>query len=121
MRVLVIDDSRAMRMILKNALVELGHEVAEASNGQEGLEKVRESGPFQLGLVDWNMPVMNGFEFVQNVRAEHANDGMRLLMVTTEVETSQVTKALAAGANEYLMKPFTKDVLQEKIQMILAA
>ena len=118
MKVLVIDDSRAMRMILKTTLHELGHEVAEASNGQEGLDVLKASGPFALALVDWNMPLVNGYEFVCQVRADPANAAMKLVMVTTEVETSQVTKALAAGANEYVMKPFTMDVLREKLQLV---
>jgi two-component system, chemotaxis family, chemotaxis protein CheY len=121
MRVLVIDDSRAMRMILKSILLELGHDVTEAGNGQEALETVKCRGPFSLALVDWNMPVLNGFEFVRAVRSESGNNAMKLVMVTTEVETSQVCKALEAGANEYVMKPFTKDILREKIDMVSAA
>jgi len=120
MRVLIIDDSRAMRMILKSALTEMGHDVSEATDGRQGLERVHESGPFGLVLVDWNMPEMNGYEFVQAVRQDHANDDMKLIMVTTEVETSRVTSALEAGANEYVMKPFTKDILREKIEMTVA-
>jgi two-component system chemotaxis response regulator CheY len=121
MRVLVVDDSRAMRMILKSVLAELKYEITEAGNGREALEKVAASGPFGLALVDWNMPEMNGYEFVQNVRRDHANDAMKILMVTTEVEMSQVAKALEAGANEYLMKPFTRDILKEKVGMLNAA
>ncbi len=120
MRAIVIDDSRAMRMILKNALAELGHQVIEASNGQEGLDAVRTQGPFELALVDWNMPVMNGYDFVKTVRADKSNDSMKIVMVTTEIETSQVCKALEAGANEYVMKPFTKDVLKEKLELLAA-
>ncbi|HUB24028.1 MAG TPA: response regulator [Tepidisphaeraceae bacterium] len=119
MRVLVIDDSRAMRMILKNALVSLGHEVAEAGNGQEALERVKAAGPFGLALVDWNMPVLNGLEFVRAVRKDPANADMKMMMVTTEMETDQVVKALEAGANEYVMKPFTDDILKEKLAMVM--
>src|SRR5579872_4867942 len=121
MRVLVIDDSRAMRMILKKTLLELGHEVVEAGNGQEGLEMLAGKGPFSVALVDWNMPIKNGYEFIQAVRSDAGNNSMKLIMVTTEVETSQVAKALEAGANEYVMKPFTKDILREKIEMLTAA
>lgn len=120
MRALVIDDSRAMRMILRNVLAELGHEAVEAANGREGLEALRSGGPFPLALVDWNMPEMNGYEFVKAVRAERANDSMKIVMVTTEIETSQVCKALEAGANEYVMKPFTKDVLKDKLNLLAA-
>ncbi|MCX5660792.1 MAG: response regulator [Planctomycetota bacterium] len=121
MKVLVIDDSRAMRMILKTTLRELGHEVSEASNGQEGLDVLKSSGPFALALVDWNIPLVNGYEFVCKVRADPAYAAMKMVMVTTEVETSQVAKALGAGANEYVMKPFTKDILRDKIEMLAAA
>jgi two-component system chemotaxis response regulator CheY len=121
MRVLVIDDSRAMRMILRTTLAELGHEVVEAGNGQLGLDALHDKGPFALALVDWNMPVLNGYEFVQAVRKDPANESMKLVMVTTEVEMSQVARALEAGANEYVMKPFTREILKEKIEMLAAA
>jgi two-component system, chemotaxis family, chemotaxis protein CheY len=121
MRVLVIDDSRAMRMILRSTLLELGHDVVEAANGKEGLEKLKAEGPFSLVLVDWNMPVLNGYEFVRAVRADAAHGAMKMLMVTTEVETAQVSKALDAGADEYVMKPFTHESLKEKIEMLTAA
>lgn len=120
MRALIIDDSRAMRMILRTALQELGHDVIEAANGQEGLDRLAESGPFHFALVDWNMPVLNGYDFVRTVRGQREHDGLKLVMVTTEVETSQVARALEAGANEYVMKPFTRDVLKEKLQLIAA-
>jgi len=121
MRVLVIDDSRAMRMILRTTLTEIGHEVVEAGNGQEGLDSIQSKGPFGLALVDWNMPVLNGYEFVRAARSQPENAAMKIIMVTTEVEMSQVAKALDAGANEYVMKPFTRDMLKEKIEMLVAA
>lgn len=120
MRAIVIDDSRAMRMILRNVLSELGHESVEATNGQEGLDTVQSQGPFELALVDWNMPIMNGYDFVKAVRSNPAFQAMKIVMVTTEIETSQVTKALEAGANEYVMKPFTKDALKDKLEMLAA-
>ena len=121
MRVLVIDDSRAMRMILRTTLAELGHVVVEAGNGREGLDVLQSRGPFDLALVDWNMPVLNGYEFVCEVRAQPANGCMKIVMVTTEVEMSQVARALEAGANEYVMKPFTREILREKLDMLVAA
>lgn len=121
MRVIVIDDSRAMRMVIRKTLSGMGHDVIEAANGQEGLDRLREQGPFEMALVDWNMPVMNGYEFVQAVRADHGRDAMKLVMVTTEVETGQVCKALEAGANEYVMKPFTPEILREKLEMVIGA
>jgi two-component system, chemotaxis family, chemotaxis protein CheY len=121
MRVLIIDDSRAMRMIIRSILSGLGDATTEAGNGKEGLEALERHGPFDVALVDWNMPVMNGYEFVQAVRANPANNSIKLVMVTTEIETSQVIKALEAGANEYVMKPFTKEILIDKLQMLAAA
>lgn len=118
MRALVIDDSRAMRAILRKILRELDFEVAEAGHGREGLDRLQQCGKLHLVLVDWNMPEMNGLKFVQTVRADHAYDDVRLMMVTTESETSQVVKALEAGANEYVMKPFTKDVIREKLAIM---
>ncbi|HVT80925.1 MAG TPA: response regulator [Phycisphaerae bacterium] len=121
MKVLIIDDSRAMRHILRKILTAMGHEVVEAGNGQEGLDKVDAAGPFGMALVDWNMPLVNGFEFVCRVRADARHSGMKLMMVTTEVEMAQVSRALEAGANEYVMKPFTDDVIREKIELLQAA
>ncbi len=118
MNALVIDDSRAMRRILCQILQSLGLEVAEACNGRDALERLHANGEFKLALVDWNMPEMNGFEFIQAVRADRRYDGLRLMMVTTETEMTQVARALEAGANEYVMKPFTKDVIREKLELL---
>lgn len=118
MRALVIDDSRAVRMLIRNVLQELGLEVSEAGNGQEALERLAEHPDIALALVDWNMPIMDGFEFITRVRAQRDYDAVRLVMVTTETESAQVLKALEAGANEYIMKPFTKDVLVAKLTML---
>lgn len=118
MRALVVDDSRATRTILRRILKEIGFEVSEAGHGREALERLKEIGTPDLALVDWNMPEMDGFEFVRAVRADHAYDSMRLMMVTTETEMEQVAKALEAGANEYVMKPFTKDVILEKLDLL---
>lgn len=117
MRALIIDDSKAMRSILGRMLRGLNFEVVEAGNGREALERLKGPGKFDLALVDWNMPEMNGFEFVRAVRADKIYDGVLLMMVTTETETENVVRALAAGANEYVMKPFTQEVLLEKLQL----
>lgn len=118
MRALVIDDSRTMRMIVGKILTEIGFEIVEAGNGQEALQKLAETGPLDLAMVDWNMPEMNGFEFVKAVRADSTFENMKLMMVTTESEIEQVAQALEAGANEYAMKPFTKEVILEKLSLI---
>lgn len=118
MRAIVIDDSRAMRTIIGGMLKDIGFEVAEAKHGLEAMEHLKQTGPMDLALVDWNMPEMNGFEFIQSVRAERGYDDMRLMMVTTETEVAQMAKALEAGANEYVMKPFTKDAIREKLEIM---
>jgi len=118
MKALVIDDSKAMRIILKQILQSLGGTVEEAGNGKEGLEKLKVIGKPDVVLVDWNMPEMNGLDFVRAVRANPSYRTLPLMMVTTETESSQMGKALAAGANEYVMKPFTKDVISEKLKIL---
>ena len=119
MRALVIDDSKAMRIILKQILQSAGGAtVEEAGNGKEGLEKLKSMEKPDVVLVDWNMPEMNGLEFVRAVRGNPTYRTLPLMMVTTETESSQMGKALAAGANEYVMKPFTKDVIQEKLKIL---
>ena len=118
MRALVIDDSRTVRIIIGNILREIGMEVLEAGNGLEALEQMNRHPDIELLLLDWNMPQMNGFDFLRAVRAQRAYDGVRILMVTSESQSEQVVKALSAGADEYLMKPFNKDVLVAKLQLM---
>ncbi len=118
MRALVIDDSRTVRTIVGTTLRELGMEVIEAGNGREGLDQLRLSPGVELVLVDWNMPVMDGLEFITAVRADRTYDPVRIMMVTTETEQEQVTRALVAGANEYLMKPFTREILIAKLGLL---
>ena len=117
-KAMVVDDSRAIRMILSGILSELGYEVQQAINGRDALEKARVNGDFSLFLVDWNMPEMNGLEFVREVRKDAALAHVPVMMVTTETEMAQVALALEAGANEYVMKPFTKDMIEEKLRML---
>jgi two-component system chemotaxis response regulator CheY len=118
MRALVIDDSRAVRIIIGNILREIGMEVFEAGNGLEALEQLKCRPEIELMLVDWNMPEMNGYELLRAVRAQRAYDRVRILMVTSEAQSEQVIKALSAGANEYLMKPFNRDVLVAKLSLL---
>ena len=105
MRALVIDDSKAIRLILGRIVKQIGFDVLEAENGLKALEQLKKAkGTVDLALVDWNMPEMNGYEFVCAVREDPQYKDLLLMMVTTETEMSQVVKALEAGANEYLMK-----------------
>lgn len=118
MRALVVDDSRTVRVIIGKILREVGMDVVEAGNGLEGLDPMRHVPDIELVLVDWNMPEMNGLDFIKAVRAQRAFDPVRIMMVTTETEHEQVTRALDAGANEYVMKPFTKEVLVAKLSLL---
>jgi len=95
-----------------------GIETLEAANGGEALERLQQSGAVDFALVDWNMPVMNGFEFLCAVRQDHSRDPMKIVMVTTETELAQVQSALQRGADEYIMKPFTRDSVIEKLQIL---
>jgi len=117
-RVLIVDDSRATRTILRSALKIEGFEVFEAGDGRQALDELKKIGAVDLALVDWNMPVMTGYELICEVRTQKEYDRMAIMMVTTESEAAQVQRALDAGANEYVMKPFTPDVLHEKLLLL---
>ncbi len=115
---MVIDDSSATRMILARILGELGYTVEKAENGADALHKLSKMSRPELILIDWNMPVMNGYEFLVKARSMPEYDDVTMMMVTTETEIEQVLKALEAGANEYVMKPFTKDIIDEKLSLL---
>jgi len=117
-RALVVDDSNAMRSIMARILRSVGFEVIEASDGQEALDRLQQGSPPQVALVDWNMPRMDGVEFLRSVRGNSAWDDVPVMMVTAETESSLVVTALEAGANDYLMKPFTREMLIEKLDLL---
>jgi two-component system chemotaxis response regulator CheY len=121
LKALVIDDSRAMRTIIGQILKGIGFEVVEAGNGSEGLQRLDGAELPKLALVDWNMPVMNGLEFVRAVRSRPELSTMRIMMVTTETEMTRMTEALSLGADEYVMKPFTRDTIIQKLQQLEVA
>jgi two-component system chemotaxis response regulator CheY len=117
-KALVVDDSRAVRMILGRTLRDLGYEVAEAANGREALELLAiEKSGVSLVLADWNMPEVNGLEMLQRLRQNPELASVAVVMVTTETDLEQMALALEAGANEYVMKPFTKEILLGKLQL----
>jgi len=118
MRALVIDDSRAMRSILRGILASLGFDIVEVGNGRQAMEVLTRDHDFDLALVDWNLPEMNGLEIVTEVRKDPRLLNLRLLMVTTETEFERVTQALQAGADEYIMKPFDRDMLLDKLVIL---
>ena len=103
MRALVIDDSSSMRAILQKYMRKLNYEVVEACNGQDALKCCEETRDIDVALVDWNMPVMNGLDFVRALRARKEYDGVKLMMVTTENDAAHIEAALSAGANEFVM------------------
>ena len=115
MKALVVDDSRAMRKIIAGALRRLGYETVEAADGAQALAALQDGALPDLATVDWNMPVMDGLTFVTHVRANRDYRALTLMMVTTEAEHSQMVRALAAGAHEYVMKPFTPDTIKKKL------
>lgn len=118
-RALVVDDSRAMRAILSKALVESGFEVVQAANGREAIETMdREGLTISLVLLDWNMPEISGIEVLEKLRSRSELNGVRMVMVTTETEIEQMARALGAGADEYVMKPFTREALEDKLRLI---
>jgi len=118
MKALVIDDSRTMRRIVARILGGLGYEIQEAGDGREALDLLEAGETFDLATIDWNMPVMDGLEFVTAVRARREWRSLTLMMVTTEAEHDQIVRALAAGAHEYMIKPFTPDAIGEKLALL---
>lgn len=118
MKALVIDDSRTMRRIVARILGGLGYETSEAGDGREALDLLEAGETFDLATIDWNMPVMDGLEFVTAVRARRDWRSLTLMMVTTEAEHAQIVRALAAGAHEYMIKPFTPDAIGEKLALL---
>lgn len=118
-KALVVDDSRAMRSILSKILAKLGFEVLQAGDGKEALATLaHESSAVELVLSDWNMPEMNGLEFVKAMRAEPRYACVPVVMVTTETHIEQMVVALEAGADEYIMKPFTAEMVEDKLRML---
>jgi len=118
MKALVIDDSRVMRRIVAGTLASAGFEIVEAENGQVALDQMAAHDDIDLCCIDWNMPVKTGFEFVVEVRKHAQWRDVTLMMVTTEGEQDQIVRALAAGAHEYVIKPFTPEVILDKLQFL---
>ena len=120
MRLLVVDDSSTMRRIIKNTLQRLGYDdVLEAENGVEAWEILSTKRDIDILITDWNMPEMNGLELVKKTRADAHYEDIPIIMVTTERGKAEVITALKAGVNNYIVKPFTPQVLKEKLEAVL--
>ncbi len=121
MKALVVDDSKSMRNIVKAGLKQMNAfgEIKEAVNGVDALDKIKKEGPFDLVLLDWYMPEMEGYDCLVEIRKKPEWNDTKVMMVTTENQQENVIKAVMAGANEYLMKPFTPEMLEEKVKMVL--
>jgi len=117
MRALIVDDSRFVRGYVRGLLEERGFECEEAADGQAALDLLHGKKSFDIALVDWNMPVMDGLDMLKHLRAEGFN-GTKVMMVTTEAENDFIIRALEAGADEYLMKPFDGEAMAEKLSML---
>ena len=119
MRALIVDDSRFVRGYVRSLLEAKGIECEEAGDGQAALELVLAGQPFDVALVDWNMPVMSGVEFTRHLRARPDGQTVPILMVTTRSSREDIVAAVEAGVNNYILKPFTPQVLKEKIELLL--
>ena len=118
MKVMLVDDSRTMRNIQKNVLAQIGYtDVIEAADGQDALSKVKAT-PVDLILLDWNMSNLDGMGFLKAFRID--NKKTPVIMVTTEAEKSSVVEAIKAGVNNYLVKPFTPDLLEKRVNETMA-
>ncbi|WP_414662248.1 response regulator [Horticoccus sp. 23ND18S-11] len=118
MKILIVDDSKAMRTFLSALVQDLRLETERAEDGCNALEVLQQHSDFDLALVDWDMPRMNGLEFVKAVRANAGYNNIKLMMVTTQNSMDRVTAALEAGATDYLMKPVSRESLHEKLRLL---
>jgi len=119
MKVLIVDDARVVRMALRAIMQQLGWQVIEAEDGKQAMAQVQKNTDISLILLDWHMPVMNGYDFLVSLRSspDHV-EKPQVIMVTTEASMPSILKAIAAGANEYIMKPFDADMIKEKLDML---
>lgn len=118
MLALVVDDSRTTRTVIRHMLKDIGFEVVEAGHGLDALDKIHAEERFDVALVDWNMPEMDGLEFVKAIRAERQFAELPVMMVTAESDARSVARALMAGADEYAMKPLDDVGLRDKLALL---
>jgi two-component system chemotaxis response regulator CheY len=119
MRLLIVDDSKTMRSMLCSYARDLQLETVEAADGIEALEVLRQqTAPIDAAMLDWDMPRMDGFELLKNIRGDSANDGMKIMMVTAQSSYDRVAEALSAGADDYLMKPLDNEMFADKLRLL---
>jgi two-component system chemotaxis response regulator CheY len=118
MKILIVDDSKTMRAFLDHHVTALGFATAHAEDGRQALDLLAARDDFDLALVDWDMPRMNGLEFIRAVRADPARAELKLMMVTTQNTLERVHAALVAGATDFLMKPVTRETLEDKLRVL---
>ncbi len=114
---LVVDDSSVIRKVARRILEEMHFEISEAENGQQALDQCRAKMPDAV-LLDWNMPVMDGLDFLVALRSEAGGSEPKVIFCTTENDADHITQAINAGANEYIMKPFDRDIIEAKLQEV---
>jgi two-component system chemotaxis response regulator CheY len=119
-KVLVVDDSGIMRRVIEQILESLGHSAVQASDGEDALARLAEHADVGLILLDWNMPRMNGLEFLRELKRDPQRRDLPVIMLTTEAERRKMIQAIEAGARHYLTKPFEADTLAAKIAQCLA-
>lgn len=115
--ILIVDDSKVIRMVARKILHELGFETEEAADGKEALDASKASMPDGV-LLDWNMPVMNGLEYLKELRAMPGGDAPIVIFCTTENDIEHIQEAISSGANEYIMKPFDSEIIQAKFDQV---
>ncbi len=118
MRLLIVDDSKTIRLILANYTRTLGYESQEASDGLEALEILEKDQDFEAVLLDWDMPRMDGLSLLKILREDRRFDNLKIMMVTAQGSYENVTQALACGANDYLMKPFDESMFDQKMRIL---
>lgn len=119
MNVIVVDDSRAIRSVIARMMRDMGYVVLEAGNGQDAIASIDAMAEKPgLVLLDWNMPIMDGLACLQEIRRRPSSAAIKVMMITTETEVERMQQALASGADEYMMKPFTPEALREKLELM---
>lgn len=115
---LLVDDSKMIRMLLGHIMHAFGFETFEAEDGRAALEVLEAEGVVDVVLLDWNMPRMDGYELLRVLRGDARYSALKIMMVTTESEMAQIARALDAGADEYIMKPFNDEIIHSKLELL---